>query len=259
MNSRAFALALIVAPMVLLAGLIGWQRLGQDSLLPGLDVADVEMIELERAGEKLVIIREGEGWIIPSAADAPGDSARIERALDGLKAARGTPLGEKGEARREPLKLRLLGRNGKPVAEAAFWTGVGQSLPDGPLLQLVAMPALPSWPSAWSSLQAPRVDPATVASVAQLTTDGIEPLDANAAVAVAKMLGGLSATGFVAASDVNWAGGHMLRVTLTDGRTIDLLQVPDGEQRYFLRLASDNVQTVRETRRFAFRVSDPLP
>jgi hypothetical protein len=69
----------------------------------------------------------------------------------------------------------------------------------------------------------------------------------------------MSAKDFVPGSSVDWMGARHVRVRLTDGSAIDLQQVPDGEGRYFLRLASDTLTEVRAARSYAFRVAKPLP
>lgn len=254
-------LALLLAP-ILFFGFLAWRdQAGAERLLPQFDAADVHRIEMQRAGQSLVIVREeGADWRIPSAADAPGDATRIDAALQRLAAMAGKPVDAATPAPpREPVVVRLFGKTGTPLAQAAFWTTEARRLPDGPRLAIAKPPALPLWPSAWSSQQPPSIDPASVVKAERLTPDGPMALTDAQAAEVATMLGRLAAADFVAASSVDWSGARMLRVTLVDGSLIDLAQVPDGEGRFHLRLASDTKADVRSSRRLAFRVSGALP
>ena len=262
MDTRRLVLALLLAPVIFFAFLGFRDQLGREKLVPRFEAADVARIELSHDGQQLALARNpADGkWSIPSAADAPGDAARIEAALQRLARLEGRPLDPATPApSRAPVKVRLLDSEGKPLAESAFWSHEARALPNGPRLQIEKPPALPFWPSAWSSQQAPRIDPAKVVKVERLTAEGPEALPDSAAAEVVKMLGRLSAVNFVAGSSVDWSGARMLRVTLVDGTTIDMAQVPDGEGRYHLRLASDTQADVRAARRLAFRVSEVLP
>ncbi len=250
-------LALLLAPMLAFGVWLGVDRLQSRAVLPGLDADAVRRIELSRGDEKLVLVRRGDAWVVASAADAPGDARKIAAALHRLQSLRGKPIGGTPVQARMPLEIRLQTGDGEKAA--AFWPGEGRLLPDGERLALAQTPALPLWPSAWSDLAPPRIDPAGVASVARLTAEGVQPLGADAAVVVAKILNDLSATGFVAGSGVDWGGAKLLRVTFVDGSALDLQQVPDGDGRYYLRLASEDRADVRAVRRFAFRVVEPLP
>jgi hypothetical protein len=263
MTTGRLVLALLLLPILLIAGLALRDASGREALLPGLGNPDqVARIEIARGREQVVLARRQDTgqWEILSAADAPGDAARIEAAIRRLgdvramPVAAGTPL-----PRREPLEVRLTGRDGRELGHAALWTNEARRLPDGPRLALEKPPALPLWPSAWSSLTPPAIDPAKVAQVELLTDKGGQPLDAAAAADVAMLLSRLSATDFMPGSSVNWAGARQFRVTLTDGQLIDVQQVPDGDGRYFLRLASETDPAIRQARRFAFRVTESLP
>ena len=261
MNSRGLVLALILAPMLLLGAQQLWRTGGTQPLLPGLDPDQVARLELRR-GEARVLLARGPdgGWIIPSAADAPADPARIAMALDRLEDLRGRPVAAGAAAdAREPLTIRLSGADGQLLGEADFWTTEAEARPGGERLTIAKPPALPLWPSAWSRLEAPRVPADRIAAVEELTPDGPKLLPPDATVEVARMLADLTAKDFVAGADVNWGGARLLRVKLTDGATIDLQQVPDGDGRYHLRLTSDTLDSVRAARRYAFRVAEPLP
>ncbi|MCG2840484.1 hypothetical protein L6Q21_05765 [Sandaracinobacter sp. RS1-74] len=261
MDTRRLVLALLLVPLVVFGFLAVRDQAGRERLLPRFDPADVARLELSRGGEALELRRAPSGeWTIPSAADVPGDPARIEAALDRLARLDGRPMEAKApRPNREPVRLRLLDEQGKPLAEAAFWSREAEALPDGPRLAMEKPPALPLWPSAWSSQQPPRIDPAGVVKAERLTLAGPQPLTDSETAEVATLLGQLSPVGFVAGSRIDWKGARLLRVTLVDGSFIDLAQVPDGEGRYYLRLASDTDAGVRATRRLAFRVSKPLP
>lgn len=262
MNVRAVVLALLLAPL-LIFGIQHWRTsAGTELLLPGLDRAAVARIEIARGRDQVVIARRMDtgAWEVLSAADAPGNGERIAATLDRLAELRGRPFPEGAPPeRREPLEIRLSDAQGRVVGHAAFWSGAAARLPEGPRLAIDAPPPLPLWQSAWATLTPPRIEPGEVATVERLTPDGPVPLPTDAAVEVATMLGSLTATDFVSGAAVSWAGARLLRVRLADGQAIDVQQVPDGEGRYHLRLTSDTRTDVRAARRFAFRVSEPLP
>lgn len=261
MDPRRLVLALLLAPVLIFGFLALRERVGIERALPHFDPAEVARIELSHADEELVLARIAGGeWRIPTAADVPADAGRIRAALERLSKLEGKPVdGGTPDAKRDPVTLRLLDAKGKPLAEAAFWSREVHPLPDGPLLAIEKPPALPMWPSAWSSQKPPRIDPAKVMKAERLTAEGPVALTDAEAANVAAILGGLSAGDFVAADTVDWTGAEMVRVTLLDGAIIDLAQVPDGEGRFHLRLASDTQADVRASRRLAFRVSKALP
>lgn len=268
MDTRRLVLALLLAPVLFFGFVALREQVGRERALPHFSPDEVARIELSHAGEELVLSRkaaagpDGAQWSIPTAADAPGDAARIRAALVRLAKLEGKPVDSDAPApaaKREPVILRLLDAKGKPLAEAAFWSREVRPIPDGPLLAIEKPPALPLWPSAWSSQKPPRIDPSTVVKAERLTPEGPVALPDSDAAEIAAMLGGLSAGDFVAASGVDWMGARMVRVTLLDGSAIDLAQVPDGEGRFHLRLASDTRADVRASRRLAFRVSKALP
>ncbi|MBS3962295.1 MAG: hypothetical protein KGZ61_10775 [Sandarakinorhabdus sp.] len=263
MSTRALLLALLLAPLLLLGGIEIRHFLGSEKLLPGLGApSDVARVEIVRDREQVILARRKDSgaWEILSAADAPADAARIEAAITRLAALRGQPVApDAPPPRRAPLQVRLIDREGNELGHAAFWTGAGQALPDGRRLALATQPALPLWPSAWTTLVPPVIDPGDVAAAQILSADGAVELSLHQAVAVAEMLGGLSAQDFQGSASVNWAGARQIRVLLADGSSIDLQQVSDGDGRYFLRMTSDSRTDIREARRFAFRVSESLP
>lgn len=263
MTTGRLVLALLLLPILLIGGLALREQRGREALLPGLGSPDeVGRIEIARGREQVVIARRQDTgqWEILSAADAPGDAARIEAAIRRLADLRAPAVPEgRPPPRREPLEVRLTGRDGRELGHAALWTDEARRLPDGPRLALEKAPALPLWPSAWSSLRPPPIDPTNVARVERLTAAGAEPLDSEAAAEVARLLAGLTPKDFMPGTAVNWAGARQVRVTLTDGQVIDVQQVSDGERRYFLRLASETDPAIRAARRFAFRVTESLP
>ena len=262
MNVRYLLLALILAPIVLF-GLQAMRRnAGTEALLPGLEPDAVARIEIARGREQVVLGKRQDtgAWELLSAADAPGDSARIAATLERLAALKGRPVSSAAPPqRREPLEIRLSDAGGRVLGHAGFWTAEAARLPGGPRLAISGPPPLPLWQSAWADLVPPRLVPADVAAVEQLTPEGARTLPTDQAVAVARMLGSLVETDFVAGATVSWAGARLVRVHMADGSVIDLQQVPDGEGRYHLRLTSDTRTDVRAARRFAFRVTEPLP
>lgn len=261
MNVRAVLLALLLAPLLIFGVQLARREAGAERLLPGLDPDAVARIELARGREQVVLGKRQDtgAWEVLSAADAPGNGPRIAATLDRLAGLKGrpVPVGTPPQ-RREPLEIRLSDARGAVLGHAAFWTGEGARLPDGARLALEA-PALPLWQSAWANLTPPRIVPGEVAAVERLTPEGPVPLPTDAAVEVAAMLGSLSATDFVGGATVSWVGARQLRVRMADGQLIDVQQVPDGDGRFHLRLTSDTRTDVRAARRFAFRVTEPLP
>jgi hypothetical protein len=262
MNVRLVVLALFLAPVILFGAQILQREAGAERLLPGVEADKVARVELARGREQVVLARRMDTgqWEVLSAADAPGDAARIGAAIEALVALKGRPVPEGAPPpRREPLEVRLSDQTGEVLGHAGFWTGEAARLPSGKRIVVADTPALPLWQSAWSSLRPPVIVPGEVAAVERLTPDGPVALSTDEAVAVARLLGGLSATDFVGGATVSWAGARLLRVRMADGSAIDLQQVPDGEGRFHLRLTSDTRTDVRAARRFAFRVGAELP
>jgi hypothetical protein len=262
MNVRAVLLALMLAPLLIFGARLARQDVGTERLLPALEADAVARIEIARGREQVVLARRLDtgGWELMSAADAPGNAARIDATVAELARLKGRPVpADAPRQRREPLEIRLSDARGRVLGHAAFWANEAARLPDGARLAVDAVPALPLWQSAWARVEPPRIAAEQVAAVERLTPQGPVALSTDAAVGVAKMLGGLQATDFVAGATVGWAGARLVRVRLVDGQAIDLQQVPDGEGRFHLRLTSDTRTDVRAARRFAFRVSEPLP
>lgn len=233
--------------------------------MPDLGALDsVFRIELARGREQVVLARRLDtgAWVVASAADAPGDAARIAALVGRLRQLSGTPLAAP-PSDREPLELRLTARDGRVLGHAGFVAGAAQprdsdGRPAGPWIALAQTPALPLWPSAWSSLSPPAIAAASVAIVERITPDGPQRLDPAEAARAALRLERLSAVGFVPAAAVNWAGATTLRVTLADGQVIDTQTVPDGEGGAHLRLTSETLPDIRAARAFAFRLPEPL-
>ena len=263
MPTRALVLALLLAPLLLFGAREILRSAGTEKLMPGVDAAaDVARIEIARGHDQVVLARRADtgAWEILSAADAPGNAAMIEATIRALADLRGAPrLADTAPPVREPLEVRLTARSGDTIGHAAFWVGEARRLPDGPRLALEGQPALPLWPSAWTSLAPPAIAASDVASVHRLSARGAEVLPPAERNAVTRMLAALDARDFASSATVNWAGARQLRVLLADGSSVDLQQVPDGEGRFFLRMTSDSRTDVREARRYAFRVADPLP
>ncbi len=262
MNVRHVLLALLLAPVLIFGVQLARRQAGTELLLPDLDRTSVARIELARGREQVVLGKRMDtgAWEVLSAADAPGNDQRIGATIDRLATLRGRPLPQ-GTPRqqREPLEIRLSDARGRVLGHAAFWTGEAARLPGGTRLAVGSAPPLPLWQSAWASLTPPRIAPEDVALVERLTPEGPVALPTDAAVGVAKTLAGLTPTDFVAGATVSWMGARQLRVRMADGQVIDVQQVPDGEGRYHLRLTSDTRADVRAARRFAFRVTEPLP
>jgi hypothetical protein len=261
MNSRSLVLALLLVPMLLLGAQQMLRALGSEPVVQAFDSEAVARVELARGDARVLLERGADGgWIISSAADAPADAARVSAALSRVADLRGRPVSaDEAADKREPLTLRLSDANGRPLAEADFWALQARARPAGPQLAIEKPPALPLWPSAWSSLKAPRVPVERIAAVEELSPRGPRLLPPEDTVRVARILADLTARDFVAGGSVGWGGARMLRVRLTDGSAIDLQQVPDGDGRYHLRLTSDKLESIRAARRYAFRVAEPLP
>ncbi|MFN7399973.1 MAG: hypothetical protein ACK5SX_13170 [Sandaracinobacter sp.] len=262
MNVRFVLLVLLLAPVLIFGARLLRQEVGAERLLPGLERDAVARIEIARGREQVVLARRLDtgAWEVLSAAEAPGDAARIAATIDRLARLKGKPLPPgKPPQSREPLQVRLSDAKGTSLGHAAFWTYEAARLPGGERLAIADAPALPLWQSAWSSLQPPRIVAGEVAAVERLTAEGPVALSTDAAVEVARMLGGLQATDFVSGATVSWAGASLLRVRMADGTVIDLQQVPDGEGRFHLRMTSDTRTDIRAARRYAFRVEKPLP
>lgn len=261
-DTRLLVLALFLLPALLLGGLALRTHRATAPVLPGLEPDRVARIELARGREQVVLARRQDtgAWEILSAADAPGDEDRIARTLAALKALRGVPAAPGTAApAAEPLELRLSDADGATLAAAGFHAGEAVQRPSGTRLALKAVPALPLWPSAWSSLEPPAIPVERIAAVERLTAQGPVPLDSEQTVAAATLLAGLSARDFVGGASVSWAGSSLYRIRLSDGQAIDVQQVPDGEGRWHLRFTSDTLTDIRAARRFAFRSEKPLP
>ncbi len=276
-------LLLLLGPLLLFGALVLRDRADRQLLLPDLEPAAVAEIELSH-GEESLLLRKRAGigpWEIRSAADAPGDAARIGALLDQLAGLEGRPVD--GAAAPEgppietpaaaPIEVRLADADGRAIARLAFWNGEARRLVpegatagnpasspvNGPLLKLRANPLLPLWPSPWSNLQPPKIDSSRLARVERITRAGPQPLDDGAAAGVALILGKLTAVQFVPAFDLDWTGAGMLRLTMRDGTVIDAFQTMDRGGRSYVRFESATDAEVEAVRRFAFRTAEPLP
>lgn len=263
---------LLLTAAFALSALIG--RVAQEPLLPGLDVAQVAQVEIAHGADLLLLVRARNGgagagaerWQIRSAADAPGDALRIDGLLRRIAQLQGTPLDAAAQAAARAADrsgavavVRLRDATGGRIAEIEFGDGLARVLPDGPALAIARGPALPMWASAWSSLQPPVLPLDRVARVARLTANGLQPLGDRDAARVVRILSRLSAHGFRPGTDIDWSGDRMLRVQFADGSRLDVAQAPDRDGQYFLRLASDDLPTVKASERFAFRSAESLP
>ena len=253
-------LLLLLGSLLAFGWLVVRDRGRQQPLLSGLDRAAVAEIELSHGAETLLLRkRAGIGpWEIRSAADAPGDAAKIGALLDSLASLEGRPI-EAAQVESAPVGVRLADAEGQTIIRLAFWSGRARRLPDGPLLAVRRLPLLPLWPSPWSSVAPPNIDSSRLARVDRITPEGLQPLDDGAAAGVAFILGKLTAVQFVPAFDLNWTRAKMLRLTLRDGTVINALQTMDGDGRIYLRFESEQDAEVRAVRRFAFRTAQPLP
>ena len=191
---------------------------------------------------------------------APGDAARIDATVNGLADLRGKALAADAPARpREPLEVRLSRRDGEVIGHAGFWSGEAVRRSDGLRVALRETPALPLWPSAWSSLQPPKIEAESVLGAARITGDGVQVLDAADVGQIAGQLAALSAAGFVPARQLDWTGAKRLQLTLVDGARIDVEQVEAADGQTMIRLRSDSKADVQAVRKFAFRIGQPLP
>jgi hypothetical protein len=263
MQGRVAILALALAPFLIFGALALWRAETRSAVFPLLRDSDsVARIEIAREREQVVLVRRMDTgqWVVASAEDAPGDAARIDGTIAQLAGLRGTALSPDMPPRpREPLELRLSDRDGAEIGHAAFWTGEAIRRSDGVRLALDKTPALPLWPSAWSDLRAPTIAADSVLGVARLSPAGVEVLGVAQVGRVADALSRLSATGFVPARQLNWAGAEQLQVTLTDGARIDVQRLPAADGGAFVRLTSDTRADVRAVRKFAFRVEAAFP
>ena len=103
-------LALLLAPVLFFGILAFREQAGRERVLPRFEAQDVRRVELAYGGQALVLVRAGKDapWLIPTAANAPGDAARIEGALQRLAKLEGKPLDATAPApTREPVTLRL--------------------------------------------------------------------------------------------------------------------------------------------------------
>jgi len=262
-NRRGLVLALALLPFIIFGLQALWRATQTEVLFPAMPGArDIGRIEIARGTEQVVLHRKLDtgAWVLLSAEDAPGDKARIEATLEALRALRGEPVAAGMPApRREGLELRLSDRKGREVGHAIFWTGEASRLPDRRRLGLQQIPALPLWPSAWSTLQPPKIAPEDIVSATRISPGKAEPLSASQVRALSNLLAGLSATGFVPARQVNWAAADYVQAVTRSGALIEVQAAPAGKGEYHLRLTSDRLPEVRAVRAFAFQSQTGLP
>ncbi|MFA7439519.1 MAG: hypothetical protein WCZ66_00970 [Sphingomonadaceae bacterium] len=260
-GGRGVAYAVAALPFLVLGLLFLFHDRGTN-LFPDLEPAAVAHIELSHRGSGLRLERREDGWILPSAANAPGDTARIERLLLALTHIAGEPLATEDTPRTAPLTVILRDSGGKILGIAAFRNGeAARLISDGTVisrLSIAQLPALPLWPSAWSSLEPPAIPRDSVRQI--WLTGGAAPMAMNAAdtATVANILSRLSAQNFVIADDLDWQDARQLRVQLTDGAMVDV-QAVQQDDRWFVRLSSDARADIRAASAFAFAAPEPLP
>jgi hypothetical protein len=126
-------------------------------------------------------------------------------------------------------------------------------------LAVEGQPAMPLWPSGWSSLAPPELPAAAVARVERLDGAARTILDPAATLAAALAIERLTGRDFLPAHRVNWAGARLYRVTMADGAAIDLQLVADGDAGWRVRMTSDDRADVRLVRAYAFLLPRALP
>ncbi len=261
-RQRGLVLALLLLPFLIFGGLALWRDAGTEPVFPDLGVAsDVARIEIARERAQVVLERRGNGrWVLLSADDAPGDAARIAAAVQQLRGLRGTPVAADSPLpHREGIEVRLSDATGQMVGHARFWTDQAMRLPGEQRLDIAKAPALPLWPSAWSSLQPPTIVAEELVAARRITPGGATALAPRDVAALGALLAGLSATDFVPARTVNWAGADYVQATLRDGAIIEVQAIPAGDGRYHVRLTSDSIAAIRLARAYAFRIEGGLP
>lgn len=262
-NRRGLVLALALLPFLIFGLAALWHGQMTEALFPDMPGAkDIGRIEIARGTEQIVLHRKLDtgAWVLLSADDAPGDKARIEAVLKALRDLRGTPVAtDTPLPRREGLELRLSDRKGREVGHAVFWTGQASRLPEQRRLDLRKIPALPLWPSAWSTLEPPKIAADDIVSATRITPGTAVALAEPEVRALAKLLSELSATGFVPARQVNWAAADYVQAKTRSGALIEVQAAPAGQGSYHVRLTSDSLPGVRAVRAFAFQAPAGLP
>lgn len=255
-EGRAIALALVLVPILAFGTAQVAQIAGTKRLFPDLkSETQVARIEIARGREQVVLVRRADTgqWEILSAADAPGDDRRIIAFIERMRALRGAPA-RTAPSPREPLEVRLTNAAGEALAHAGFWTGEAIRRSDGQRLTLQQTPAIPLWPSAWSSLKPPPFAPTDIRQVDRLTADGLAPATPQSGADISRILASLSSIGFVAGSSLRWQQANSYRVQLADGREIDVQIVRAEDGARYVRLTADADPAIRALRRYAFRV-----
>ncbi len=216
-------------------------------------------IELARGRDQLVLQRRRDtgAWVIASAEDAPGDSARIAALIASLRALeRGGPAAAVPAG--EPLELRLTTEDDRTAAHHALWPGVARRLPGGaPFATSLALPTLA--PSAWSTLAPPVIDPATLVEARAIRPGAAILLDAAERAALAADLGALAAAGWVPARQLDWTTASYVQARRRDGSVVELQRLALADGRRFARLTSDRDPALRAVRHFAFPIRRAAP
>lgn len=265
--------AAALLPVLAILALAWWQ--GRDRpLLGDFAPAQVARIHIQRQSDgrrlkPLVLERHPQGWQIASVADAPADGPRIEHLLRQLATLSGQPASTTAATAQpaqpvQPARLdvRLFDRQGHEIAAVAFSATAATRLPDGPAIAIATPPALPDWASGWTTLHPPAIAIDQIVAVEPIADTGNpagQPLPPAAVGQTVALLLSLGVQDFAAAGDIDWSASRRLRVRLRDGAAFDLEQAPDGEGRYFLRLTSDHLESIRAASGYAFRVEQPLP
>lgn len=262
-NRRGVVLALALLPFLIFGLVALWRGQMTEALFPQMPGAgDIGRIEIARGTDQVVLHRKLDtgAWVLLSADAAPGDKERIEATLEALRDLRGTPVAtDTPLPRREGLELRLSDRKGKEVGHAVFWTGQASRLPEQRRLDLQHIPALPLWPSAWSTLEPPKIAADDIVSATRIIPGAAVALAEPKVQALAKQLSELSATGFVPARRMNWAAADYVQAKTRSGALIEVQAVPAGQGRYLVRLTSESLPEVRAVRDFAFQTPVGLP
>ena len=261
LQRRGVVLALLLLPLLVFGGAAVWRTMTSAAVFPDLpDADDITRIEIARERQQVVLARQPGGrWLLISADDAPGDAARISTTIRELRAMRGTMVAAGAPSqRREGVEVRLTDRSGAVVGHARFWTDEAMRLPAQQRLTIADAPALPLWPSAWSSLRPPAIAADALVSARRITPAGATELSRPAVRALGAQLAGLSASGFAPARTLNWVGADYVQATTRDGSLIEVQAIP-ADDGYHVRLTSDRAAEIRAARAFAFRMQKALP
>ena len=197
---RPWLLAALAAAILFVAGQQLWIRRGEPAFPGVARAADVARIEMARGRDQVVLAKRTDtgAWAVLSAADAPGNDARIAATIAALAGLRGEIAPDGGAGRAiEPMEIRLSDADGNVLGHARLRPGLVERVDDGVAVAVSDLPALPLWQSAWSDLEPPRIAPEDIVAVRRLGPDGPAPIGQDGAAAVADMLSRLTPQGFV--------------------------------------------------------------